>query len=100
MDIIEQWSADVCAECGFPRRGDSEAQRTIIQAAKTILDRAGLGPRATLDIRSRPDPGIDISKLTEGESKELEGLLDAIEVFKKRIKVRLSLPMIEGTVVE
>lgn len=100
MDIIDQWAEDTCKECGYPRRGDSEQQRTIIQAAKTVLDRAGLGPRATLDIRSKPDPGVDVSKLTESEAKELEQLLDAVETFKARVKVRLSMPAIEGTVLD
>lgn len=100
LDIIEQWSEDTCKECGYPKQGDSLQQRTIIAAAKTVLDRAGLGPRATLNITNKPDPGVDISRLSDDEAKELEGLLDAIEQFKSRVKVRLSLPAIEGTVVE
>src|SRR5882672_9624033 len=50
-EIINQFLEHTCAACGYPT-GDSEQQRTVIAAAKVVLDRTQMGPSSTVHVNA------------------------------------------------
>jgi hypothetical protein len=51
-------SAPPCEHCG---RSDADRDPSAIRAAQIILDRAGFGPSATMQVIAAPDPHADLS---------------------------------------
>lgn len=105
MDIIDQWMENTCELCGYPRRGETEDKRVIVQTAKLILDRTGLGPRATLDVNARrtDDGEALVEHMTDAEREQLRGLIDQVNILKAAVRGRLAttidvspLPIAEG----
>jgi hypothetical protein len=45
--LFQQWRSDTCPTCGFPK-GDP---MPVIKSITVLLDRAGVGPSAKLDVR-------------------------------------------------
>jgi hypothetical protein len=88
FDIIDMWERTTCAACGFPS-GDVGMLKTIIRAAQVILDRSGMGPRATVEMVHQTDGDLDLEMLTEPEMEELDGLLTQVKELKARIHFRL-----------
>src|SRR4051812_8155917 len=50
FNIIDRHEADTCPSCGFPAKGDVDTVKMIIRACQVILDRTGMGPRASLEL--------------------------------------------------
>lgn len=92
LDVVDQWEEDVCDTCGFPRHSVKET-KMFVATAKAILDRAGMGPRSTIDInaRSTSDQSIDVKGLTDEEKVELRELLEPLERFRARVAARQGL---------
>lgn len=90
FDIIEKWDRARCPTCGFPS-GDTDVQKVIIRAAQVILDRTGLGPRATLELAKQSDGDLDLDLLTDAEMAELDALLGQVRTLKTQIKMRLGM---------
>lgn len=94
-DQIEQLNSDVCTACGFPKGDidDKEAiTRACTSAAKTcamILDRTGLGPRATLEVK-QSDGDLDLNLLTESERSRMMEVLTTFESIKEEVRTRLN----------
>lgn len=111
LDIVDQWEEETCSTCGYPRH-DADHRRVYLSAAKMILDRTGMGPRATLDVNAKKVDDSDalVPHMTVSEKVELRGLLDQVNAIKARVRERTehrpepvaALPpgTIEGTVVE
>lgn len=90
FDIIERYDHTTCVTCGYPS-GDTDQQKVILRAAQIILDRTGLGPRATLELARQTDGDLDLDLLTEGEMAELDRLLTEVRDLKTKIKFRLGM---------
>lgn len=88
FEIIDTWSREVCAVCNHPS-ADIDQMKVIIRAAQVILDRSGLGPRATVEITKQTDGDLDFDLLTDGEMAEMDRLLGEIKELKARIRLRL-----------
>lgn len=91
---MEKLQSVQCAACGFPEL-DTKSTEALIKAAaaagKTcsmILDRTGLGPRATLEIK-QSDGDLDWDHLLVSEQEELLALMTQWEDLKRRIHERL-----------
>lgn len=95
--IIERYREDTCAACGYPR-GDVEEIDTVVKAARSlaqscaaILDRTGLGPKSTLEVR-QSDGDLDLKALTDMERDEMMRLLGMLDHLKQSIKDRIHGP--------
>lgn len=88
FEIIDTWSREVCPTCEHPS-ADIDQMKVIIRAAQVILDRSGLGPRATVEITKQSDGDLDLDLLTDGEMAEMDRLLEAIKELKSQIRLRL-----------
>ena len=87
FSIIDQFSRNPCAICGFPK-GDTDEKRMIIRACQTVLDRSGMGPHATLDLVPQTDGDLPLALLTESERGVLLGALAQIKDVKDSIRLR------------
>jgi len=87
FSIIDQFSRNPCAICGFPK-GDTDEKRMIIRACQTVLDRSGMGPHATLDLVPQTDGDLPLALLTESERGVLLGALAQIKDVKDTIRLR------------
>ena len=85
--ILEQFSTSTCGACGFPR-GDADEKRMIIQACRVVLDRAGMGPRAIIELTTQSDGDINIELLSDDERARLLGYLAQIRAIKDVIRLR------------
>lgn len=91
---IDQFDEDTCATCGYPR-GDAEEKEALIKACRSlaqtcglVLDRVGLGPRATLEVK-QSDGNLDLNAFTEQERYEMMGLLAQLRALKQSVKNRV-----------
>lgn len=85
--ILDQFEQNPCVTCGYPK-GDSDEKRMIVRLCSTVLDRAGMGPHSTLDIKQ--DTGdFDLKLLTGPETAELDSLLTSFASLKQRVALRL-----------
>lgn len=100
-EIIEQWRSNTCPHCMYPI-GNTEEKEAIIKAAANaaksaalVLDRTGLGPKATVEVVTQSDGTIDLRQLTLEERAELAALLAQVRDFKSRVMLRIAgaLPM-------
>jgi hypothetical protein len=58
-DIVSTWNSVKCETCGRPT-GDTFP---VIQVGKLVLDRAGFGPRATMEVvNAPPDPYAEMNE--------------------------------------
>lgn len=88
LDSVEQYMAEECQECGFPK-GSLKERKFMLSMVTKILDRTGLGPRATLDIRAlQGDTDLDVENLTDDEGAALAGLLQGLRELKARVAAR------------
>lgn len=88
LDALDQAGMEPCEACGYPVHGSKERKRLDTLAFK-LLDRTGFGPRSTIDVNAtRNEAGIDVSLLNAGELEELDRLLDAMDAFKSRVRIR------------
>lgn len=85
--ILEQFSNNTCATCGFPI-GDTDEKRMIVRTCQTILDRTGMGPHAVLEIARQSDGDIDLAALLPAERGELLAHLAQIKEIKARVRSR------------
>lgn len=87
FNILEQFESNMCATCGYPK-GDTDEKRMIVRACQTILDRAGMGPHATLEIARQLDGDINLDAMEPDEKGELLALLAQVREIKQRVKAR------------
>lgn len=88
-DIIDRFQAATCAACGHPS-GDVDEIKAVTRAAQVILDRTGMGPRATLEVTRQSDGDFDFDLLLDDEVAQLDYLLGAIKQLKAKIHDRLN----------
>lgn len=93
--IIEQFMDDTCMACGYPK-GDAEEKEALIKACRSaaqtcsaILDRTGLGPRATLEVK-QSDGDLPLNSLTTDERERMMFLLAQMKELKGEIRQRLT----------
>jgi hypothetical protein len=91
---IEQLLEDTCAACGYPK-GDIEDKEALIKACvgatksvQLILDRTGLGPRSTLEVR-QSDGDLDLKAMTPDERSRMVALLAQLRALKGEIRQRI-----------
>lgn len=87
FSILEQFESNMCPTCGFPK-GDTEEKRMIVRACQTILDRAGMGPHAVLEIARQLDGDINLDALTDEERGSLLAHLAEIKEIKAAVRAR------------
>ncbi len=88
--LIDQFSRDTCAICGFPK-GDTDEKRMIIRACQTTLDRSGMGPHSTLDLVRQTDGDLPLALLTDDERDTLRAALGRINEVKTIVRARQEL---------
>lgn len=89
--ILDKWQSNTCATCGHPH-GGTEEDRTIIAAAKVILDRTGMGPHSTVDIRNgQTETDLDLGRMTTEEIGELSALVAQLNDLKTRVARRIDM---------
>lgn len=89
FDIIDMWERDVCPICNYPS-GDTDMLKTIIRASQVILDRAGMGPRATIEMVKQTDGDLDFDLMTDEEIAELDSLLGQLKQLKTTVHARIA----------
>lgn len=89
--LVEQFISDPCAACGFPKGSLEEKEalvKTCLVSAKTvatILDRTGIGPRATLEVM-QGDGDLDLRMLSAEHRAKMIGLLAQLRELKAEIR--------------
>lgn len=92
-DIIAQFLENTCAACGYPT-GDNETQRTVIAAAKVVLDRTEFGPHSTVTVQNEKHPDdLNLAQMTTDERGELAVLVAQLHDLKMRVRARLTLAL-------
>lgn len=89
--ILEDWQRDTCPSCGFPAANSVDNQKVIIRAAQVILDRSGLGPRATIETVTQTDGDLNLDLLTDNEMGLLDYHLAQIKELKETVRARLNM---------
>lgn len=89
--MIDQYQEPTCPACGFPKH-DIESMRTQLAAIKLLLDRTGLGPKATLQINATKTDDTDqlIEHMTPEERIEVSGLVQRLDEVKAAVRLRLT----------
>lgn len=92
-DIIAQFLENTCATCGYPS-GDTEVQRTVIAAAKVVLDRTEFGPHSTVSVQTENHPNdLNLAQMNDEERAELAVLIAQLNNLKARVKARLDVAL-------
>lgn len=93
LDELDQYDEETCDACGYPRHSLKE-RKYITSIRFKLLDRLGMGPKATIDLVARrlEDQPLDVTVLTDEEFEELGVMLDQMERFKRRVQERLARP--------
>jgi len=86
--ILAQWEGNTCATCGFPS-GDTDERRLIVRTCQTVLDRCGMGPHATFEVK-QSDGDFDPKLLTGDERSRMIGLLAQLREIKADVRARLN----------
>lgn len=86
-DIVEQFAENPCAMCGYPI-GDAEEKRMVIQAARAVLDRTGMGPHSVIELTKQTDGDIDLALMTEDERGQVLASLAVIREVKAAVRAR------------
>lgn len=91
LDELDQYDQETCDACGYPRHSLKE-RKYITMIRFKLLDRLGMGPKATIDLVAKrlEDQPLDVSMLTDAEFEELGNLLAAMERFKLTVQTRLA----------
>jgi hypothetical protein len=91
LDLLEQYNAHRCDACGFPLH-DVENRRTMLTAAKMVLDRTGLGPKATLQVNGPQADDTDalIEVMTPEQREEVAGLVTRLDAIKAEVRARIA----------
>jgi len=94
-DLLDTFESPTCAACGIPNAFGVEA-KTIMRACQAlvrtcgiILDRTGIGPHSTLEVK-QSDGVLDLRLLTDEERATITGQLASLRETKERIKARLN----------
>jgi hypothetical protein len=89
LEQMEQARQDPCPTCGYPRLSVKERKRCDTLATK-ILDRTGMGPKATLQLERPADDtqDLDLDALTADELTEFDELMAGLESLKSRVVAR------------
>lgn len=86
-DILDQYESNTCATCGFPT-GEFKEKKLVLATCRAILDRTGLGPRSTLEVK-QSDGDLDMGVLNEAERGEMLSLLAQFKALKERVRLRV-----------
>lgn len=91
LTILDQHDADTCERCGFPN-GSVDEKRMIVTTAKLVLDRTGLGPRATLDINTKRHDDSEelIEAMTDDERETIAKLINQVNQMKQDVRRRIN----------
>jgi hypothetical protein len=91
---VEQFMEDTCATCGYPK-GDADEKKMLIRACRnlasvctSVLDRTGMGPHASLEIKQN-DGDLDPRTFTDDERQNMVALLAQLKTQKQAIRARL-----------
>lgn len=96
-EIINQFLEHTCAACGYPT-GDTETQRTVISAARVVLDRTQMGPSSTVHVNSNGEASdLNLASLNDDERAELACLVGQLTALKARVRDRLNAIMSTGS---
>ncbi len=94
MLIIEQFQADTCNVCGFPK-GDADEKKLLVKSctnvarvASLVLDRTDVGPKATLDVK-QSDFDLDLRSLNAVQQQQLDTILAQYEALKADVQMTL-----------
>lgn len=94
--IMDRHREPTCAACGYPDKGDIDEQESVIKAcvgaARTcamILDRTGLGPTSTLEVK-QSEGTLDLRLLTPEEKARMIGVLTELRELKADVFRRLN----------
>ena len=85
--IIEQFEQNTCDSCGYPV-GDAAEKRMIVGTCRTVLDRAGMGPNATVTIVPQLDGDLNLELLTDPERSSLMEHLSHVRALKEAVRAR------------
>lgn len=85
--IIDQFCSDVCPTCHFPK-GDTDEKRAVIQAAKAILDRTGMGPSSKLELTTQSDGAVNLDLLTPEEKGAMLAAVAVVKELKNKLRQR------------
>ena len=94
-DLIEQLTENVCAACGYPTLNLDEKEalikacRSAAQSASQILDRTGMGPHSTLEIK-QSDGDLNLAAMSTEERAEFAQVLAQFKHLKQRVKSRIA----------
>lgn len=93
LDALDQAQENICDACGYPRLESLKYLKRIDSIARILMDRTGMGPRATIDLVAKrlEDQVLDVSALTDEEFEELGRLLAEMDRFKRRVRERQGL---------
>lgn len=104
LTIIRQYNAVTCPTCGLPL-GDEDEKNSVIRAcavilknAQVIMDRAGLPPRALVEIK-QSDGDLDLRALTPDEQARMMSLLAELRSIKDDVRKRIN-GLVTGNVPE
>lgn len=93
--VMEQFQDDTCAACGYPK-GDLHEKEALIKACRSsamtasqILDRTGLGPSSSLEIK-QSDGDLNLAAWTEAERAKLVEYTAGFKLLKEAVKTRLA----------
>lgn len=89
--VIDAFNGDTCATCGRPTGETKNLVKACSNAARvasTVLDRTGVGPRATIEIK-QTDGDLDPKLLLPAERQELVALLAQVKAVKQRVRDRV-----------
>jgi len=91
LDFLDQYQERTCPTCGYPQH-DTEEKRTMLAASKLVLDRTGLGPKATLQVNANKADDTDqlIEHMTEAERVEVAGLVQRLDEIKAAVRLRVA----------
>jgi hypothetical protein len=88
-EMLEQYAKDTCPVCNYPKR-DSEQARVEIRLCQTILDRTGLGPKASLDVNHKhSEDGLNVDHLLPDERERVLVLVTELKQIKSRVRARM-----------
>ena len=82
-EIVAIWRGTRCESCGKPT-GDPVP---VIRVGQLVLDRAGLGPHATMEMVAPSNPYADLSE--DELIERLETLLDSAKAARDRHRAQL-----------
>lgn len=91
LDLLDQYNSQTCGTCGYPLH-DVESKRTMLTAAKLVLDRTGLGPKATLQVNGPQADDTDalIEVMTVEQREEVAAIVARLDAIKAEVRARIA----------